>query len=41
MPNSIALFTWGLSESGGAIINIVAALAKGFDRLGVKQIYIV
>lgn len=41
MPNSIALFTWGLSESGGAITNIVAALAKGFDRFGVKQIYIV
>lgn len=41
MPNSIALFTWGLSQSGGAITNIVATLAKGFCQLGIKQIYIV
>jgi glycosyltransferase involved in cell wall biosynthesis len=35
---AIAIFTWGLS--GGAITNIVAALARGFADLGVKQIYI-
>lgn len=41
MPKSIALFTWGLAEAGGAITNIVAALAKGFAQLGIKEIYIV
>jgi glycosyltransferase involved in cell wall biosynthesis len=41
MPNSIALFTWTLSDSGGAITNIVSALVKEFWKLGIKRIYVV
>lgn len=37
--SSIAMFTWGLS--GGAITNIVAALARGFAELGIPKLYIV
>ena len=37
--NSIALFAWGLS--GGAITNMVAALAKGFIESGISTIYVV
>lgn len=37
--SSIAIFSWGLS--GGAITNIVAALAKGFAELGISKLYIV
>lgn len=41
MPKSIALFTWGLSRTHGAIAKIVATLAKGFLQSGVEKIYIV
>jgi len=38
-PNSIALFTWGVS--GGASTNYAAALANGFAELGVEEIHVV
>jgi glycosyltransferase involved in cell wall biosynthesis len=38
-PISIAFFTWGLSSD--AITNIAAALAQGFWKLGIRNIYVV